>query len=83
MTISYKITLGVYQHYKGAYYQIIGIARHSETLEELVVYQSLYGDFGLWVRPASMFLEKVSHNGDQVDRFRFLDEGIYKVPEVR
>ena len=51
--------LGLYQHYKGHLYQIIGVSRHTETLEELVVYQSLYGNYGLWVRLVSMFQESV------------------------
>ena len=53
------ITLGVYKHYKGNYYRVIGIARHSETLEDMVVYQGLYENGGLWVRPASMWEEQV------------------------
>ena len=51
--------LGLYQHYKGEKYRVFGICRHSETLEELVVYQTLYGDFGLWVRPLAMFQETI------------------------
>ncbi|MBP6103680.1 MAG: DUF1653 domain-containing protein [Gammaproteobacteria bacterium] len=46
---------GFYQHYKGNHYQVLGTARHSETLEPMVIYRGLYCDFGLWVRPASMF----------------------------
>jgi hypothetical protein len=48
---------GLYQHYRGNLYQVIGLSRHSETLEELVVYQALYGNYGLWVRPFKMFTE--------------------------
>ena len=51
---------GRYRHYKGQEYQVIGVARHSETLAPLVVYRALYGDRGLWVRPAAMFNEMVS-----------------------
>ena len=51
---------GRYRHFKGNEYQVLGIARHSETLEELVVYRALYGDGGLWVRPASMWTETVA-----------------------
>ncbi len=51
--------LGIYQHYSGKLYQVIGIARHSETLEELVVYQCLYGSYGLWIRPRAMFEEGI------------------------
>ncbi len=50
---------GLYKHYKGNLYKVIGVAKHSETLEELVVYQALYGEYGLWVRPAKMFTERV------------------------
>ncbi len=50
---------GLYRHYKGAQYRVIGLARHSESLEPLVVYQALYGERGLWVRPVAMFMESV------------------------
>lgn len=60
----------IYEHYKGMKYQVIGIAKHSETLEEMVVYQALYGDYGIWVRPKDMFFEKVEVNGKMVDRFK-------------
>lgn len=69
------IRQGIYRHYKGKDYKVIGIARHSETLEELVVYQCLYGDFSLWVRPASMFLETINMNGVSIPRFSFISEG--------
>jgi hypothetical protein len=68
--------IGKYRHYKGKNYEVIGLARHSETLEELVVYKALYeSEFGkdsLWVRPKAMFLEKVIVNGKEVDRFEFI-----------
>lgn len=72
-----KIKLGKYQHFKGNFYEVIGIARHSETLEELVVYKALYkskefGDKVLWVRPKSMFLEKVEVEGKKVSRFKYI-----------
>ncbi|MEY4939583.1 MAG: hypothetical protein RIQ93_1318 [Verrucomicrobiota bacterium] len=51
---------GRYRHYKGGEYRVIGLARHSETLEPLVVYQALYGESGLWIRPAAMFMELIS-----------------------
>jgi hypothetical protein len=73
---------GIYQHYKGNYYQVLGLARHSETLEELVVYQALYGDFGLWVRPLSMFTEEILIDNQSIPRFRFIAEGISKSPSV-
>lgn len=64
------IALGEYEHYKGNRYEVLGVARHSETLEELVVYRARYGDFALWVRPIAMFLEAVVVNGEQRPRFR-------------
>ncbi len=60
---------GLYRHYKGQQYRVVGVARHSETEEELVVYQALYGEFGLWVRPLSMFTETVQVDGEQIARF--------------
>lgn len=66
------IPLGRYRHYKGNEYQVIGMARHSETLEELVVYRALYGDHGLWVRPSAMFLEMIESEGNSVPRFQFV-----------
>ncbi|MBE7042782.1 MAG: DUF1653 domain-containing protein [Ruminococcaceae bacterium] len=64
------IKLGVYKHYKGNYYRVIGIAKHSETLEDMVVYQGLYENGGLWVRPLSMWEEQV---GDTL-RFTYVGE---------
>jgi hypothetical protein len=63
---------GRYRHYKGRDYRVLGIARHSETLEPLVVYQALYDERGLWVRPAAMFVETVEHHGVRVPRFAFV-----------
>ncbi len=60
---------GRYRHYKGQEYLVIGIARHSETLVALVVYQALYGERGLWVRPAAMFVETVEVGGRSFPRF--------------
>jgi len=60
---------GLYRHYKGNDYRVIGLARHSETLEPLVVYQALYGERGLWVRPAGMFVETVTIAGVVRPRF--------------
>lgn len=63
---------GIYRHYKDQLYEVIGVARHSETEEEVVVYRALYGEFGLWVRPLSMFTETIDHGGQRVQRFAFL-----------
>jgi hypothetical protein len=63
---------GRYRHYKGKDYQVLGIARHSETEEALVVYRCLYGDGSLWVRPLAMFLEQVEVEGRAVQRFTYL-----------
>lgn len=63
---------GRYRHYKGRDYEVLGVARHSETEEVLVVYRCLYGDGSLWVRPLSMFLEAVSIGGESVARFSYL-----------
>ena len=63
---------GRYRHYKGKEYAVVGTARHSETLEELVVYRREYGDHGLWVRPKQMFLETVKVGGQDVPRFQRL-----------
>jgi hypothetical protein len=60
---------GRYRHYKGNFYEVIGIARHSESEEELVVYRQLYGDGSLWVRPLGMFMEDVDVDGSPVPRF--------------
>lgn len=70
-----KLQLGTYQHYKGNKYLVLGIAKHSETLEELVVYTSLYEnkDSSLWVRPLKMFLENVVVDGKKVERFKKID----------
>ena len=65
---------GRYRHYKGNDYTVIGIARHSETQEELVVYRQEYGDNGLWVRPLAMFVETVEVDGKLVARFDRMEE---------
>jgi hypothetical protein len=71
-TFSAGIPPGRYRHYKGNEYRVIGVARHTETEEALVVYQALYGERGLWVRPAAMFVERVVVNGASVPRFAFV-----------
>lgn len=65
---------GRYRHFKGKEYEVLGVATHSETGEKLVVYRTLYGDFGLWVRPLAMFQEMVEHEGVSRPRFRFVAE---------
>lgn len=62
-------TAGIYRHYKGQRYRVLGTAHHSETLEPLVVYQALYGEHGLWVRPAAMFCETIELDGEPIARF--------------
>lgn len=64
--------LGLYQHYRGNFYQVLGVCRHEETLEEMIVYRALYADFGLWVRPRAVFESKVNSDGKEVPRFRFI-----------
>jgi hypothetical protein len=68
------LPLGRYRHYKGNFYFVLGVAKHSESLDELVVYQQDYGDRGLWVRPLGMFLETVVVDGKEVPRFEFVGE---------
>ena len=64
---------GIYQHYKGQIYQVFNVARHSETEEQLVVYQCLYGDYSMWVRPLSMFVETVElEDGQVIPRFKLI-----------
>jgi hypothetical protein len=66
---------GRYRHYKGGEYEVIGVARHSETLEALVVYRPLYNDSGWWVRPHAMFFETVTIDGQPRPRFERLADG--------
>jgi hypothetical protein len=70
------VKLGKYRHYKGNFYNVIGVAKHSETLEELVVYESLYAnpEGKLWVRPKHMFIEEVEIGGKKVPRFEFVGD---------
>ena len=69
------LQVGIYKHFKGREYQVIGVAKHSETLEELVVYKSLENG-ELWVRPLSMFTQEVEANGQKQPRFVFVRENV-------
>ena len=68
------IKLGKYRHFKGNEYEVIGIAKHSETLEDYVVYKALYGEFGLWVRPLKMFEETITRDGKTFKRFEYIGD---------
>ncbi len=65
---------GIYRHYKNLMYEVLGTVRHSETLEPMTLYRALYGERGLWVRPAAMFMEDVLIDGIQQPRFTFISE---------
>lgn len=68
-----KLKRGAYQHYKGNFYEVVDVARHSETSEEMVVYRALYGDHDVWVRPLAMFSESIElNNGQHAPRFKYL-----------
>lgn len=67
-----EIKLGIYEHHKGNLYQVLHLAKHSESEEELIVYRALYGDYGVWVRPLAMFAETVEVNGKAVPRFKLI-----------
>lgn len=69
-----NIRIGRYRHFKGKEYRVLYLARHSETLEEMVVYQALYGERGIWVRPAQMWNEIVERDGKILPRFTWLGE---------
>ncbi|MEI7884690.1 MAG: DUF1653 domain-containing protein [Clostridia bacterium] len=66
--------LGRYRHFKGAEYQVLYLAKNSESLEDMVVYQALYGDGGIWVRPLAMWNEIVEHNGEKIKRFIYIED---------
>lgn len=67
-----EIKPGKYRHFKGNLYEVIGVARHSETQEEMVVYRALYGEHGLWVRPVAMWTEAVDRDGYHGPRFQYI-----------
>ena len=69
-----EIKPGKYRHFKGREYEVLYLARHSETEEEMVVYRALYGDGGVWVRPASMWLETVERDGKTYQRFTKIED---------
>ncbi len=69
-----KIRLGKYRHFKGGEYEVIALAKHSETQEEMVVYRALYGERQVWVRPACMWNERVERNGESFSRFAYIGE---------
>ena len=72
--MSDRILPGRYRHFKGKEYEVIAIAKHSETEEDMVVYRALYGEYGLWVRPASMWFETVERDGKTYQRFTRIEE---------
>ncbi len=77
--LPHDIKIGRYRHYKGNEYEVIGIAKHSETLEDLVIYKALYeskefGNEALWARPAAMFLEMVKVDGKDIPRFQYIEK---------
>lgn len=71
-----EIKLGRYRHFKGHEYEIVGIAKHSETLEEMVVYRAIYGEGDLWVRPAAMWNEIIERDGKTFPRFTLIEEDV-------
>ena len=76
------IKLGLYEHYKGLKYEVIGICRHSETLEEFIVYRALYGDYRMWVRPIKMFTSAIEINGTTQQRFKFIEPLLSIAPKI-
>jgi len=74
MSDIHRVQRGVYRHYKGQLYELIDVARHSETEEQMAVYRPLYGERNLWVRPLAMFQELIERNGETVPRFEFVAE---------
>lgn len=77
-----EVPLGRYRHYKGNLYELIGVVRHSETLEPLALYRPLYGEGGLWVRPWAMFFETVLINGIEQPRFAPVSAAVDQPPPI-
>lgn len=69
-----EIRLGKYRHFKGNEYEVVAVGKHSETLEDYVIYRALYGEGGYWVRPLSMFLEVIERDGKRLSRFEYIGE---------
>ena len=69
-----QIPLGIYRHFKGNLYEAVAIAKHSETLEEMVVYRALYGEGEFWIRPLSLWMEQIERNGEKIPRFSYMGE---------
>ena len=67
-----EIRLGKYRHFKGNEYEVVAVGKHSETLEDYVIYRALYGEGGYWVRPLSMFFENVERDGKTFPRFEYI-----------
>lgn len=72
------LKLGKYKHFKGKEYEVIGVAKHSETLEKMIIYRALYGKHDIWARPFKMFLEKVEIDGKKIQRFKYVKQNIKK-----
>ncbi|MBE6664694.1 MAG: DUF1653 domain-containing protein [Ruminococcaceae bacterium] len=68
------ISLGVYRHFKGNFYEALAVAKHSETMEDMVVYRALYGEGDIWGRPLSLWMEQVEQNGEKIPRFLYIGE---------
>jgi len=69
----FEIKKGTYKHYKGNLYEVLSVGKHSETLDNVVIYQALYGDMGIWVRPANMWIENVKIDGKEMPRFEYIE----------
>ncbi|MEG1862689.1 MAG: DUF1653 domain-containing protein [Oscillospiraceae bacterium] len=69
-----EMKTGIYRHFKGNEYELLYIAKHSETLEDMVVYKALYGEGGIWVRPAEMFFEEITRDGKTFPRFQYIKD---------